>query len=73
MDRSVRTCQEGTDLSLLSVDDLAKISRSLYNRSRKTLGMMKPSEKFSELLAHTARARRDVDLNNREATPAPIR
>ncbi len=37
----------GTDLSLLSVDDLAKISRSLYNRSRKTLGMMKPSEKFS--------------------------
>ena len=44
----------GTDLSLLSVDDLAKISRSLNNRPRKTLGIMKPSEKLAELLAHTA-------------------
>ena len=43
----------GTDLSLLSADDLARFSRSLNNRPRKTLGFMKPSEKLAELLALT--------------------
>lgn len=36
-----------------SADDLAKIARSLNNRPRKTLGFMKPSERFAELLALT--------------------
>jgi IS30 family transposase len=44
---------KGTDLSLLSADDLARIAHSLNNRPRKTLGFMKPSEKLAELLAMT--------------------
>jgi IS30 family transposase len=44
---------KGTDLSLHSAEDLARIARSLNNRPRKTLGFMKPSEKLAELLAHT--------------------
>jgi transposase, IS30 family len=44
---------KGTDLSLLTEDDLERIARSLNNRPRKTLGFMKPSERLSELLAHT--------------------
>jgi transposase, IS30 family len=44
---------KGTDLSLLSAEDLARFSRSLNNRPRKTLGIMKPSEKLAELLALT--------------------
>jgi IS30 family transposase len=44
---------KGTDLSLLSVDDLAEIARSLNNRPRKTLEFMKPSEKLAELIALT--------------------
>jgi IS30 family transposase len=44
---------KGTDLSLLSADDLARIAASLNNRPRKTLGFMKPSEKLAELLALT--------------------
>ena len=44
---------KGTDLSLLSADDLARFARSLNNRPRKTLGIMKPSEKLAELLALT--------------------
>jgi hypothetical protein len=44
---------KGTDLSVHSVVDLARIARSLNNRPRKTLGYMTPSEKLAELLAHT--------------------
>ena len=43
---------KGTDLSVHSADDLARIAASLNNRPRKTLGFMKPSEKLAELLAH---------------------
>ena len=45
---------KGTDLSVHSASDLARIAASLNNRPRKTLGFMKPSEKLAELLAHTA-------------------
>ena len=44
---------KGTDLSVQSAADLARIARSLNNRPRKTLGYMTPSEKLAELLAHT--------------------
>ena len=44
---------KGTDLSLLDERDLDSFARSLNNRPRKTLGFMKPSERLSELLAHT--------------------
>ena len=44
---------KGTDLSLLSADDLVRIAQSLNNRPRKTLGFMKPSEKLADLLALT--------------------
>ena len=44
---------KGTDLSVHSAVDLARIARSLNNRPRKTLGYMTPSEKLAELLAHT--------------------
>ena len=44
---------KGTDLSLHSTADLARIARSLNNRPRKTLGYMTPSERLAELLAHT--------------------
>ncbi len=45
---------KGTDLSILSARDLARIAASLNDRPRATLGFMKPSEKLAELLAHTA-------------------
>ena len=44
---------KGTDLSVHSAEDLARIAASLNNRPRKTLEFMKPSEKLAELLAHT--------------------
>ena len=44
---------KGTDLSVHSAEDLARIAASLNNRPRKTLGFMKPSERLAELLAHT--------------------
>ena len=44
---------KGTDLSVHSAADLARIAASLNGRPRKTLGFMKPSEKLAGLLAHT--------------------
>ncbi|HEY8202446.1 MAG TPA: IS30 family transposase, partial [Actinomycetota bacterium] len=44
---------KGTDLSVHSAEDLARIAASLNNRPRKTLGYMTPSVKLAELLAHT--------------------
>src|SRR5579862_4142241 len=42
---------KGTDLSVHSAEDLARVAWSLNNRPRKALGFMKPSERFTELLA----------------------
>ena len=44
---------KGTDLSAHSAGDLARIAASLNGRPRKTLEFMTPSEKLTELLAHT--------------------
>jgi len=44
---------KGTDLSVLSAQDLARIARSLNDRPRATLGFMKPSEKLADLFADT--------------------
>ena len=44
---------KGTDLCEHSAEDLARFARSLNNRPRATLEYLKPSEKLTELLAHT--------------------
>jgi IS30 family transposase len=44
---------KGTDLSKHSVEDLARIQRSLNGRPRKTLDYMMPVEKLAELVALT--------------------
>ena len=44
---------KGTNLSRWSADDLAAVANALNSRPRKTLGYLKPSERLSELLAHT--------------------
>jgi transposase, IS30 family len=45
---------KGTDLSPYSEADLERIARSINNRPRGVLGYLKPSERLSQLLAHTA-------------------
>jgi len=45
---------KGTDLSVHSPEDLARIARSLNNRPRKTLAWLKPSEKLAQLLPTVA-------------------
>ena len=42
---------KGTDLSVHSADDLARIDRSLNGRPRKTIGFMTPSEKLAEIIS----------------------
>src|SRR5215469_14337504 len=44
---------KGTELSVHSAADLARIAASLNGRPRKTLGFMTPSEKLAELVALT--------------------
>ncbi len=44
---------KGTDLSVHTAEDLARIAGSLNNRPRETLGFMKPSEKLAEFVAMT--------------------
>ena len=44
---------KGTDLSVHSAADLARIAHSLNNRPRKTLGYMTPSQRLAEFLART--------------------
>jgi transposase, IS30 family len=44
---------KGTNLSVHTPEDLARIAKSLNNRPRKTLGFLKPSEKLAELIATT--------------------
>jgi IS30 family transposase len=52
-DCSVSTCRREPISRFSPQEDLAGFSRSLNNRPRKTLGIMKPSEKLAELLALT--------------------
>jgi IS30 family transposase len=44
---------KGTDLSVHTAEDRARIAATLNNRPRKTLGFMTPSDRLAELLAHT--------------------
>ena len=44
---------KGSDLSRYSEDDLDRIARSINNRPRGVLNYLKPSERLSQLLAHT--------------------
>ncbi|RPK44620.1 Integrase core domain protein [Streptomyces sp. ADI91-18] len=44
---------KGSDLSVVSRDELTAIQDSLNSRPRKTLGYLTPSEKFTALLATT--------------------
>ncbi|MGL5865909.1 MAG: IS30 family transposase, partial [Dermatophilaceae bacterium] len=44
---------KGTDLSIVTRDELDAIADSLNSRPRKTLGYLTPSEKFTALVALT--------------------
>ena len=44
---------KGTDLSVHSAADLARIAHGLNNRPRKTPGYMTPSERLAGIIAHT--------------------
>ena len=44
---------KGTDLSVHSAAELARIAHSLNGRPRKTLGYMTPSERLTEIIART--------------------
>lgn len=44
---------KGTDLSQVTIDDLAAIQDNLNNRPRKSLGFRTPNEAFAELVAST--------------------
>ncbi|MGL5824798.1 MAG: IS30 family transposase, partial [Nocardioides sp.] len=44
---------KGTDLSIVTRDELDAIADSLNSRPRKTLGYLTPSEKFTALVSPT--------------------
>jgi hypothetical protein len=65
---------KGTDLSVHTAGDLARIAASLNGRPRKTLGFMTPSEKLAEFLTHTGLnppCQRSVGVGHRDPAGLP--